>query len=97
MIINFFDKGTEDIYNGENTKQARKKLPADLWKIAQRKFYFLDNASNLKDLKLPPSNYLEMLRGDRKGQYSIRINQQYRICFYWTDEGIEHVEITDYH
>ncbi|MEE4359169.1 MAG: type II toxin-antitoxin system RelE/ParE family toxin [Desulfococcaceae bacterium] len=97
MIVTFFDKGTQDICNGKNTKQAGKKLPTDLWKIALRKFYFLDNAANLKDLKIPPANYLEMLQGDRKGQYSIRINQQYRICFDWTEEGPAQVEITDYH
>lgn len=65
MIVNFSDKGTEDIYNGKNTKQARKKLPADLWKTARRKFYFLDNAANLKDLKAPPANPCSELTQNR--------------------------------
>ena len=97
MIIDFFDKGTEDIYNGVNSKEARKKIPDQLIKIALRKFYFLDNAIILADLNSPPSNKLELLRGDRKGQYSIRINQQYRICFIWTLQGPKRVEIVDYH
>jgi proteic killer suppression protein len=97
MITDFYDKGTEDIFNGRNTKQARKKLPVELWRIAHRKFYFLNNAVTLNDLKIPPSNHLEILRGDREGQFSIRINKQYRICFIWTEEGSGKVEITDYH
>ena len=97
MIVDFYDKGTENVYNGKSTKQARKKLPVELWRIAQRKFYFLDNAATLDDLKMPPSNQLEMLRRDRIGQFSIRINRQYRICFTWTEEGPGKVEITDYH
>ncbi len=97
MINDFYDKGTEDIYNGRNTKQARKTLPVKLWRIAYRKFYFLNHAVTLEELKSPPSNHLEMLGGDRKGQFSIRINKQYRVCFIWTDEGPTKVEITDYH
>jgi toxin HigB-1 len=62
-----------------------------------RKFYFLDHAIHLEDLKAPPSNHLEKLHGDRQGQYSMRINQRYRICFKWTVQGARRVEITDYH
>jgi proteic killer suppression protein len=97
VIIDFCDKGTEDVYNGIHSKQARRTLPVELWKIAHRKFYFLDNAASLEDLKAPPSNRLERLRGDRQKQHSIRINDQYRICFIWTKEGPQRVEITDYH
>ncbi|MFK5969817.1 MAG: type II toxin-antitoxin system RelE/ParE family toxin [Candidatus Marithrix sp.] len=97
MIIDFFDKGTEDIYNGVDSKEARKALPVKLKNIALRKFYFLDNAVDIIDLRIPPSNRLELLQGDRKGQYSIRINERYRVCFIWTELGIKRVEIIDYH
>jgi toxin HigB-1 len=63
MIIDFYDQGTEDIYNGVASKLARKALPIDLWKIALRKFYFLEHAINLEDLRIPPSNHLEKLQG----------------------------------
>ena len=97
MIINFRDKGTEDIYNGISSKLARKILPTTLWTIAWKKFYFLDNAVTIEDLRVPPSNHLEKLQGDRAEQYSIRINRQYRICFLWTEQGATQVEIVDYH
>jgi proteic killer suppression protein len=97
MIIDFFDKGTEDIYNGIDSKDARKTLPIKLRKIASRKFYFLDNAVDIEDLRIPPSNRLELLQGDRQGQYSIRINDRYRICFVWAELGPTSVEIVDYH
>ncbi len=97
VIQDFRDKGTEDIYNGTHSKAALKCLPVHLWKTAYRKFYALDNAVTLNDLRSPPHNRLEALKGDRKGQYSIRINEQYRICFYWTSVGPASVEIVDYH
>jgi proteic killer suppression protein len=97
MIISFRDSGTEAVYNGLNSSAGRKTLPAGLWKVAHRKFFFLENASRLDDLKMPPGNRLEALKGGRKGQYSIRINQQYRICFEWTEKGPGNVKITDYH
>lgn len=97
MIITFYDQATEDIYNGDNTKKARKILPRELWEIAYRKLDMLEAAISLNDLKIPPSNHLESLVGDRKGQYSIRINNKYRICFNWRDDGAYFVEITDYH
>lgn len=97
MIIDFYDKGTEDIYNGIDSKDSRKTLPVKLKRIALRKFYFLDNAVDIDDLRTPPSNRLELLQGDRQGQYSIRINNHYRICFIWTKQGPTQVEIVDYH
>ena len=97
MIRHFKDKETEDIYNGLRSKVALKRLPVELWKIAYRKFYALDNAISLNDLRAPPNNRLEALKGDRAGQLSIRINNQYRICFHWTSLGADSVEIVDYH
>ena len=97
MIQSFKDNRTEDVYNGTGSKKALRCLPKTLWGIAYRKFYALDNATSLRDLSAPPNNRLEALQGDRKGQYSIRINEQYRICFKWTSLGPEMVEIVDYH
>jgi len=97
MIIDFDDKGAEDVYNGINSRLARKTLPVELRRIALRKFYFLENAANLEDLRMPPGNHLEALHGDRRGQHSIRINDRYRICFLWTERGPKQVEIVDYH
>ena len=97
MIKSFKNKGTEDIFNGKNTKEARKKCPRSAWKIAIRKLDQLDSVSKIDDLKIPPGNMLEALKGDRKGEYSIRINNQFRICFIWSDSGPDLVEITDYH
>jgi toxin HigB-1 len=97
MIRSFRDQPTEDVYNGVHSKKARKVLPPDLWGIAFRKLDQLNRVTHLDELKAPPGNRLEALRGDRKGQHSIRINDQYRICFEWADNGAHNVEITDYH
>lgn len=97
MIVAFKDAGTEDVFNNLNTKAARKTCPVSVWSVAQRKLYYLQSAGALKDLASPPANRLKKLRDDRQGQYSIRINDQYRICFVWTDRGADKVEITDYH
>jgi proteic killer suppression protein len=97
MIQSFANDETEAIYNGEETKKARKVLPVELWKIAQRKLDAMEAAVELKDLASPPGNQLEALKEDRAGQHSIRINKQYRICFVWTTAGPSDVEITDYH
>ena len=97
MIQNFKDKETEDIYNGTRSKGALRRLPTNLWKIVYRKFYALDNAISIQDLRSPPNNKLEALKGDRRGQYSIRINDKHRICFSWTFLGPTSVEIVDYH
>ena len=97
MIQSFKDQGTENVFDGRNTQAARTTCPRDLWKVAVRKLDLLDSVTSLQELRIPPANHLEKLTGDRKGQYSIRINDQYRICFVWTDAGPEQVEITDYH
>jgi proteic killer suppression protein len=97
MIISFRNKETEDIFDGMHSKSARKVCPQTLWNIAQRKLDLLDAAAQLSDLRVPPGNNLEALKGSRRGQHSIRINDQFRICFNWTSHGAENVEITDYH
>ncbi len=97
MIISFKDQATEDIFNGLNSKVARKACPRTLWKVAARKLDQLDSVLSLEELKIPPGNRLEALSGDRKGECSIRINEQYRICFMWDKTGPYSVEITDYH
>jgi len=97
MINSFRDQASADIFNGVDSKPARKACPQTLWRIAARKLDLLDSVTQLEDLKVPPGNRLEALTGDRKGQYSIRINEQYRICFRWTGAGVEDVEIVDYH
>ena len=97
MIVSFKDKATEDIFNGKDSRLARKTCPQTIWKIASRKLDQLDSVSSLVELKVPPGNRLESLSGSRKGQHSIRINGQFRICFIWTDAGPDNVEISDYH
>ena len=97
VIVSFRDAGTEDIFNSVDSKRARKACPTLLWKVARRKLEWLDSAATLNDLRLPPANQLEALQRDRKGQHSIRINDQYRVCFVWTASGPDHVEIVDYH
>jgi len=97
MIRSFDDQGTEDVFNRRRSKGARRTCPEPLWRVAQRKLDQLNAVVSLESLRVPPGNRLEVLRGGRHGQHSIRINDQYRICFVWTDEGPERVEITDYH
>ena len=97
MIRSFRDGGTEDIFNRADTKRARKVCPSVLWKIARRKLEWLDSAGSLEDMRVPPGNRLEALKKNRRGQHSIRINDQYRVCFTWTEAGPTDVEITDYH
>jgi len=97
MINSFKNQASEDIYNGKASRLARKACPQTIWRIAARKLDQLDAVIALEELKVPPGNRLEALSGDRKGQYSIRINEQYRICFSWGETGPEDVEITDYH
>lgn len=84
------------MFAGDDTKAARKECPANLVKAARRKLDQLDSVETLQSLRIPPGNHLEALGGNRKGQYSIRINDQYRICFGWND-GPTDVEIVDYH
>jgi proteic killer suppression protein len=97
MIVSFKDKATEDIFNGVNSKLARKSCSQTLWRIVSRKLDQLDSVINLEELKIPPGNRLELLSGNREGSYSIRINAQYRVCFVWQELGPANVEITDYH
>ena len=93
MIKGFADKETEKVYH----QQFSGKLPQGIQRTALRKLLMLDNAESLTDLKVPPGNRLEALRGDREGQYSIRINDQFRICFDVAEDGFGNVEIVDYH
>jgi proteic killer suppression protein len=97
MIASFKDGATEDLFNGVNSKRARKTCPRSIWLVASRKLDLLDSVRSLDELKVPPGNHLESLRGNRRGQYCIRINEQYRICFAWGKNGPEDVEVTDYH
>ena len=97
MILSFKDVGTHDIFNGENTKSARKTCHQTLFDVAFRKLDQIDSAVELNDLRVPPGNRLEALKGNRTGQHSIRINDQYRICFIWTNNGATEVEIVDYY
>lgn len=93
MIRSFRDKETENLFRREGSR----KLSGGLQRQALRKLVILDGAESLQDLRIPPGNRLERLRGDREGQYSIRINDQWRICFRWSDGDAEDVEIVDYH
>lgn len=97
VIVTFKDRGTEDIFNGENSKVARKTCPESIWKVAARKLDQLDSVESLDEMRIPPGNRLEALAGNRRGQHSVRINEQYRVCFMWTDSGPDQVEIVDYH
>jgi len=97
MIKAFQNKATEDIYNGKATKTAMRACLKNIWKIATRKLDLLDSILSLDELRIPPGNRLETLSGRRKGQFSIRINDKFRICFKWSEIGPVDVEITDYH
>ena len=97
MIVSFKNQATEDIFNGKSSKSARKLCPQSLWKVARRKLDQLDSVLNIDELKVPPGNRLESLSENRKGEFSIRINEQYRVCFKWSESGPFDVEITDYH
>jgi toxin HigB-1 len=94
MIQSFADRGTEDVFNGEDTKAARKTCPQSVWPVAIRKLTQINAVSAREHLAGPPGN---RLKGARSGQHSIRINDQYRVCFRWADDGAHDVEITDYH
>jgi proteic killer suppression protein len=97
VIKSFFEKGTEEIFNRVRSKEARRACPEQIWDVARRKLDQLNAVVTLASLRIPPGNQLEALKEDRRGQHSIRINAQHRICFVWTDDGPERVEITDYH
>ena len=96
MIITFLSEITRDIYDGLESKQARK-VPQTIWKVAQRKLDLLNATHSLNDLRVPPANRLEALKSSLKGKYSIRINDQYRLVFEFRDGNAYEVEIIDYH
>lgn len=93
MIRSFADRETEGIWNGRRSR----KLPSDIQPVALRKLRLLNQARTLIDLRVPPGNRLEALKGDRAGQHSVRVNDQWRICFTWREGGPSDVEIVDYH
>ena len=93
MIKTFKCKETTKIYE----RQFSKKLPQDIQRVAYRKLLMLDSAIDVEDLRIPPANRLEKLSGDREGQYSIRVNKQYRLCFNWENGFALDVELVDYH
>lgn len=93
MIKTFKDKDTEKVYN----RQYSKRLPQQIQRIAMKKLWMSDAAPDINSLKVPPGNRLELLHGSREGQYSIRINDQWRICFRWRESNSFDVEIVDYH
>ena len=93
MIVSFADTDSEKVWNG----QFSRKLPPDIQRTARRKMIQIHGSRDVQDLKIPPGNRLHELSGDRDGQYSISINRQWRICFYWSDGNAHEVEIVDYH
>jgi proteic killer suppression protein len=93
MIRSFRDRETEGVFRREGTR----KLAPDVERVAQRKLAMLDAAESLEDLRVPPGNRLEKLKGDREGQHSVRINARWRVCFRWKDGDAHDVEIVDYH
>lgn len=93
MILGFAARETEMVWQGRRSR----RLPGDIQPVALRKLRLLNQARTLADLRVPPANRLEALRGGREGQHSIRINDQWRICFIWTGTGASDVEIVDYH
>lgn len=97
MIRSFADPATEDLFNGVESRRARTACPIALGPVVRRKLTQLNRVRELRELAVPPGNRLKALAGDRAGQYSIRINDQYRICFRWEGRYADEVEVTDYH
>ena len=97
MIRSFADAATEDLFHGVDRRAARIACPTELWPVLQRKLTQLNRVMDLRELAIPPGNRLDRLAGTRRGQHSIRINQQYRICFRWEAGYADEVEVTDYH
>jgi proteic killer suppression protein len=97
MVVSFHDRGTEDIFNGIDSKAARRTCPSAICAVARRKLNQINQVSVMCDLRAPPNNRLEQLKGDRQGQHSIRTNDQYRVCFRCTEPGATDVELPDYH
>jgi len=97
VIRSFADRATEDLFNGIDSRRARQTCPSTVWSVVGRKLTQLNRVRDLGELAVPPGNRLEALKGTRRGQHSIRINDQYRICFRWEDGYADAVEVTDYH
>ncbi len=96
MIQSFADETTADLFRERNTRAARR-VPADIWRIVQRKLKALDVAARLDDLRIPAGNRLEALKGDQAGRYSVRVNDQYRVTFRWEQGHAYEVRVEDYH
>jgi toxin HigB-1 len=97
MIRSFRNQGTKDVFDGTESGAAQKVCPQQLWGVAWRKLDQINRVSDMASLRVPPGNRLESLKGRRKGQHSIKVNDQYRICFKWAKDGAHDVEIVDYH
>ncbi|MGH7718405.1 MAG: type II toxin-antitoxin system RelE/ParE family toxin [Gemmatimonadaceae bacterium] len=97
VIRSFADVATEHLFNGVDSRHARAACPSELWPAVRRKLTQINRVRDLRELAIPPGNRLERLAGDRRGQHSIRVNEQYRICFRWEDGYADEVEVTDYH
>lgn len=97
MIRSFADTASEDIFDGIDSRRARAACPRNAWPVARRKLTQLNRVKDLHELAIPPGNRLERLKGNRAGQQSIRINDQYRVCFRWENGYADDVEVTDYH
>ena len=97
VIRSFRGRGAEDIFDGIDSRAARRTCPSQLWQVARRKLDQVNRVRELAALAVPPGNRLERLHGDRAGQHSIGINERYRLCFRWEAGGAYEVEITDYH
>ena len=97
MIASFADGATEDVFDGRDSRRARAVCPPTLWRVARRKLDLINRATDLRDLAVPPGNRLERLKGDRAMLWSVRINEQYRLCFIWEEGYAYDVEITDDH
>lgn len=97
MIKSFKGTGTEDVFDGVASKIARKCCPQSIWSVARRKLDQINRVQEVTEFQIPPGNRLELLKGNRENQYSIRINQQYRVCFIWEEGQAYELEITGYH
>ncbi len=97
VIRSFRNRGTEEVFDGADTPEARRVCPRSVWAVVRRRLDQLNRARDLRELAVPPGNRLERLRGDRKGQHSIRVNDQFRLCFRWKMGDAYEVEIADYH
>lgn len=97
MIRSFADPASEDIFNGVDSRRARTACRSELWPVVRRKLTQLNRVRDFRELAIPPGNRLERLTGKRRGQHSVRVNQQYRICFRWEAGYADDIEVTDYH